>query len=330
MNRRVSMSRQTVKAEQVAKGLVSLLPVLGPSLARSRRGSRDGGRGAGSARYCYSVWLRHLVHAENNGLNTRPEAVLELGPGNSLGVGLAALLSGAARYIALDVIELANVERNLQTFDDLVALFRQRQAIPDSNEFPEVQPLVETHDFPSHILDETRMRDALAPSRLELIRNSVLDATGTAVGGVVTYKTPWSDPGVVKKQTVDLIYSQAVMEHIDDLSNAYRSMSLWLKPGGYVSHAIDFKSHGLAAAWNGHWTYSDFTWKLIRGNRPYGINRAPLSVHADLLKEHGFTIRTQIDQKRESAIRRAELASRFRGMSEDDMTTSSVFIQAAL
>src|SRR5689334_3926898 len=51
--------------------------------------------GSSSARYCYSVWLRHLSMAARLGLNTDPKDVAELGPGHSIGVGLAALLSGA-------------------------------------------------------------------------------------------------------------------------------------------------------------------------------------------------------------------------------------------
>ena len=61
--------------------------------------------GTSSARYCYSVWLRHLVMAYDSGLLQRPPAtVAELGPGDSIGIGLAALLSGARKYHALDVV----------------------------------------------------------------------------------------------------------------------------------------------------------------------------------------------------------------------------------
>ena len=48
--------------------------------------------GAVSARYCYSVWLRHVVLLAQNGLWKYPKSVAELGPGDSLGVGFCALL----------------------------------------------------------------------------------------------------------------------------------------------------------------------------------------------------------------------------------------------
>ena len=37
--------------------------------------------GTTSARYCYSVWLRHMKKAAQAGLNTNPKVVAELGPG---------------------------------------------------------------------------------------------------------------------------------------------------------------------------------------------------------------------------------------------------------
>lgn len=47
-----------------------------------------------SARYCYSVWLRHLEKLFEAGATDIPRVVGELGPGRSIGVGIAALLGG--------------------------------------------------------------------------------------------------------------------------------------------------------------------------------------------------------------------------------------------
>ncbi len=85
--------------------------------------------GTDSARYCYSVWLRHLklLH-EAGALRGVPHTVAELGPGDSIGIGLAALLSGAERYYALDVVPYPDLKSNLAIFDELVRLFRERRA----------------------------------------------------------------------------------------------------------------------------------------------------------------------------------------------------------
>jgi hypothetical protein len=96
-----------------------------------------------------------------------------------------------------------------------------------------------------------------------------------------------------------------------------------------MSHQIDFRSHGTAEAWNGHWTYGDWTWRLLRGRRAFLINRQPHSAHLRLLHEAGFTV--VYDETTDGpAIDRRKLASRFAALSEADLTTSGAFIQARL
>ena len=85
----------------------------------------------------------------------------------------------------------------------------------------------------------------------------------------------WSnDPAVIRPGSVDLLLSQAVMEHVDDLPGTHRAVHDWLKLGGYMSHTIDYRPHGTASGWNGHWAHSDFSWKLVRGRLPYLLNRS--------------------------------------------------------
>lgn len=307
----------------VVYGLCTFLPFIGTYLLGPREARRRCGiGGTPSARYCYGVWLRHLIHAQNCGLSGIPETVAELGPGGSIGCGLAALLSGCARYYALDVVKKVSVEDNLRVFDELVELFRLRSSIPDDHEFPEIYPLLESYDFPSSILDDESLSKALEERRIKRIRDAI------AGGRMITYRAPWSDPAVIPERSVDLIYSQAVLEHVDDLSTTYRCMHHWIKPGGYVSHTIDFRSHGMSDAWNGHWVCSDLLWKVIRGRRSYLINREPCSTHMELLREYGFAVRRQIATPAVSAIHRSDLSRRFRGMHDSDLTTSRVFVVA--
>jgi hypothetical protein len=125
-----------------------------------------------------------------------------------------------------------------------------------------------------------------------------------------------------------MIYSQAVLEHVDKLDYTYEILCRWLKPGGFMSHQIDFKCHQTAKEWNGHWSYSDFMWKLIRGRRPYLLNRQPLSIHLTLLEKLNFKVVCDIKIKDTSGINRERLAPRFKNMSNEDLTTSGAFIQA--
>jgi hypothetical protein len=70
-------------------------------------------------------------------------------------------------------------------------------------------------------------------------------------------------------------------------------------------------------------------WRLIKGRRVYLINREPHSTHLTLLEKRGFDVICNlriIDKS--SSIKRADLAPRYRGMSDDDLITSGAYIQA--
>lgn len=305
--------------KQLLYGIASFVPGVVGRCSKGTGGSDD-------ARYCYSVWLRHMVMANHSNLNTSPEIVAEIGPGDSLGVGLAALISGCDKYIALDVVEHANIDSNLKVFEELVALFRNRTDIPGEEEYPAIKPLLSSYEFPAAIYDEIRLAAALEGARLDSIRDSILAPQSTT--SVIKYRVPWMGGQTNDSERVDLIFSQAVLEHVVDLDATYKSMRSWLKPEGYLSHQIDYKSHGTAHEWNGHLKYSDFLWKLIIGRRPYLLNREPHSTHISILEKEGFKILCEKKFRLESTLTKEELAPRFRCISDDDVTTSGAFIQA--
>ena len=285
--------------------------------------------GSNSARYCYSVWLRHLVMAHNSGLPTKPQVIAELGPGDSLGVGLAALLSGAEKYFALDVLEYANTQANLDIFDELVTMFTRKEPIPGPQEFPRVKPFLQSYEFPSHILSDDRLRQTLNPGRVEAVKSALTNFNNPDKSSIeISYFVPWSDAGVIKEQSVDMIFSQAVLEHVGDLPHTYKALYRWLKADGFMSHEIDFSSHGRAKHWNGHWAYSELTWRLIKGKSLYLLNREPYSIHHRLMQESGFEIVHQVRVADTSGITRKQLSSRFYNMSDDDLKTRGVYLVA--
>lgn len=286
--------------------------------------------GTQSARYCYSVWLRHLVMAYRHGLLEKPPAVVaELGPGDSLGTLLAALISGSQRGYAFDVVQFAQNTRNVEVFDQLVTLFRQREAIPREDEFPRVHPQLESYEFPSDILPPAHLDEALDKPRLEALRNTLLNLGVEAdPSACITYAVPWHDSRVLEDAQVGMVYSQAVLEHVDNLPETYAACARWLKPGGIMSHRIGFQSHGLADKWNGYWAYSDLRWKLVRGRRTYLLNRQPHSRHVELLAEYNFELVCDLTVHDHTGIGREALAVAFRGISDDDLVTLGAFMQA--
>lgn len=314
------MDLQTAIA--MAKGVATYIPLL------NRLSGRHTG-GTVSPRYCYSVWLRHLTLAHSGGLPTLPTVVAELGPGDSLGTGLAALLCGAERLYAFDVVAYADLRRNLAILDGLVELFRAREPIPGDREFPEVKPKLISYEFPRHLLPESRLVSTLETARVEAIRRALRSPPGATDSRIeIKYFVPWTSAQLIEPGTVDFVYSQAVLEHVTNLDETYDALWRWLKPGGFMSHQIDFRSHGLAREWNGHWGHSDRVWRVIKGRKPYLLNREAHATHLAKLQEHGFTVVLDQAVASEGGIPRARLTSRFRHYTDDDLRTSGALLQS--
>ncbi|WP_407429755.1 methyltransferase domain-containing protein [Arcticibacter sp.] len=301
----------------VTIGLILHMPFVKTLLSYRTGGTID-------SRYCYSVWLRHLrmLNTVRNGV---PKRVAELGPGDSLGIGFAALLSGCETIRAFDVIKYWNVDRNLKIFDELVVLFKNRAPIPDNREYPRVQPRIDSHEFPGNILSEDILKESLSDQRLEAIRKEIRDPDNPS-NYLVRFFVPWDDYQVINPESVDFVYSQAVLEHVEDLDGTYIAFSKWLKKGGIMSHSIDFKCHRTTTSWNGHRTYREWEWKIVKGGRMFLINRLPYSVHRDLQGKHGFEVLKEIPVVMENRIPRHKFAQKFRNLSEEDMTTSGAYM----
>jgi SAM-dependent methyltransferase len=272
------------------------------------------------AKYYYSVWLRHIVTAYENKLNTKIDAVAELGPGDALGLGIMALLTGANQYYAFDVVHYAKNEHNIRIFYELIKLLKNKERIPDNMEFPHVEPLLTSYDFPSHILKDEDLVRSLSPERLHLIEAALKEQIEPDNSIKIEYIVPWNSYKHIRNASLDLIISQAVLEHIDDLNACYTLMAQWLKPHGFISNAIDFRSHGLTETWDGYRQYSGLAWKVIRGRRPFLLNREPYSTHVHLAKKSGFEII--------SAVQKILSPTISNGYTCPDSTIATAFIQA--
>jgi len=311
----------------VAKGLATF--VLPPSLANRSDGE------ARSAPYCYSVFLRHLSRLHAAGCSTYPQVVGEIGPGASIGVGLAALVAGASRYYGFDVKSYNAEPADIALFDDLVALFEARAGIPAGGRYAAVRPELKDHTFPHYILTARRLKQALAPARIADLRARLVAISTSGHSqrddAPAQLVAPWFGAARshgIAPASVDWIFSQAVMEHVDGIEGTYSACADWLKPGGVMSHQIDLKSHGTARAWNGHWAYSDFAWRLVRGRRGHLINRLPASAHRRAIEEAGFRIVEALPVVRDDGLGRQSLAPRFRDLEDADLRTAGAFILA--
>jgi len=300
------------------KGIATFVP----GLYDPRRGATGG---SVTARYCYSVWLRHLrtLNAACGPVTLRRAA--ELGPGDSIGIGLAAMLSGVDHLESLDVVRYASAPRNRAIFRELVELFRSRAPIPDDREFPEVQPKLANYDFPHDLLTDARLAESLNDERIAAVELAI---DGKASRVSLEYQVPWDARDLQHGAHLDLLYSQAVLEHVEDLEGTHRTLARFMRAGGVAIHAIDFRSHRITPGWDGHLQYSPTLWRLVKGRRPYLLNRKAPGEHLAALASAGFEVLAQIRTWSEPTIALNERAAAFRNWSDEDRRTTAMTVVA--
>jgi hypothetical protein len=302
-------------------GLKSYLP--------SRLSKYTGTGGTTTGAYCYSIWMRHLSIIDRYVHPFRPRVVVELGPGDSIGLGLVALLTGADTYYGLDVLEHARVQTNERVLDELVDLVGRRAPIPDGGPSSRVLPRLPSYSYPAGLLDEATLKERLSESYVSRLRAAIRNPAGA--GSPIHYSCPWSAQSVPPR-SADLVISSVVlqdMEHRpphDDLRTNMETMAGWLTPGGVMSHQIDLSCPG-GAAWNHHWAYGSLTWKVIRGKRPYYVNRVPLSEYLRLFESVGCKVAC-VDPAVAEGLRRDQLATPFKDLPDADLRTRAALVVA--
>lgn len=310
-----------VRLRPLVKGLLTFVPGVRHLLLRKGTG------GTTTARYCYEVWLKHVTLLWAHGMRSIPGTIAELGPGDSWGVGLAAMLSGVDHLYVVDVVPYANTTRNLRILDELVAFLENRSPRRRLG-WPDYDAHLDENLFPSAILTEQQLARSLTAQRVQSIRSAVQNPN-TMQGGVsVRQVVPWTDENALEANSVDLILSHSVLEHVDDLRATYRAMHRWLKPGGRMSHQIDLTAHGVSNEWNGFRAYPEPLWKLIVGRRPFLINRQPCSVHLDLIARSTYETLCVLKRFEDGGIDRSKLSSYWQHISDDDLNCGGLYLQA--
>lgn len=292
----------------------------------ARRYLRKSEKAGGNSLYCYRIWMNHLKNWSL--VNDKiPKVIVEIGSGNSLGVGLAALLSGADSFYALERTQFWNIEINIRVFDELVDVFKKeykpQQTIVKSDEKSD-----ESLNFHSHILTKEHLKYCLKKKRLKKIRKELhkpFDINNAYVRSVI----PWKRIDIIEDNTVDYIFSHTVLQHVDNLPNTYKAMSKWLKVGGCISHKIDFKSMNTTKLWNQHWTLNELEWRIVTGEINL-INREPLSSHLKLIESNNFKILHEIKTTSNNELNENDLSDDFKHLDENDLTTSGYYYFAQL
>jgi hypothetical protein len=282
--------------------------------------------GTFSSEYCYSVWLRHLHFLiEKKLFNAANEikSVAEIGPGDSLGIGLASIYTGVNNYYAFDVIEHANILGNKKISSELVTYFVNNKEIPNTDKQINTHPKLDNYDFPASRLNFNK---EFYEERATKIMKALEGNEDSDVS--IKYIVPWLGNSNHQIRDLDLIISQAVMEHVSDIEFAYNEMYKWLKKGGVISHQIDFKTHEMTKEWNGHWFIGKRIWEILSHGRKYPMNRLPLSAHIKMIEKAGFTIKNIIPVNMKNHLNGQVPQVSGVLFTEDDLITSGALIQA--
>ncbi len=288
--------------------------------------NRPGSGGSFSSAYCYSVWLRHLHYLLTEGFFQSVEEiknVAEIGPGDSLGIGLSALYTGATNYYAFDVIEHANLERNQEVSADLCRFFSQKKEIPNTHQQRNTCPKLPNYAFPE---DHLPWNISDYESRKEAISTAL--EKGASGGLSIKYVVPWFNTSSHDLPEMDLIMSQAVMEHVSDIEFAYKEMYRWLRRGGVISHQIDFKTHEMTNAWNGHFFIGEDMWDFLSRGRKYPMNRLPLSSRIKMMEKAGFTVKNVIPVTQPNTFIGIKPKVPNVNFTEEDLVISGALVQA--
>ncbi len=211
-----------------------------------------------AVRYDISVvdkWLQTLCKYTNNSISIKGQNVLELGPGADLGVGLYILHKGALKYTALDKHNLVDM----------------------------VTPEFYEHLFAYLKENETNVDIPFLKAQLELAIKKK--------SGRINYKVRknFDLSAAIDSKTVDIVFSQAVFEHFENVELTVRQLSEICKPGAIFIALIDLKTH---SRWirdkdpNNIYRYSDRFYNLFQFS---GIpNRMRPYQYKHILKKHGW------------------------------------------
>jgi len=163
-----------------------------------------------SLAYINSVYDEYLLYADIEKDGLAGKRILEIGPGDNLGVALKFIASGAAQVVCIDRIYS---ERNERQQCDIYSALRGTLD-PDAREFFDL----------AVTLDCGKVR-----FNSERIKN----ISGVDIAGA----------NKILEGEFDIIVSRAVLEHIYDIDGAFCVMDKHLKKGGRQLHKVDLRDH---------------------------------------------------------------------------------------
>lgn len=211
---------------------------------------------------------------------------LELGPGDSLASALIACAYGCARIYLVDAGAFANRD---------LAMYRR------------LADALATHGLPKVNLATSENVEAML---------AVLDAR-YLTEGLKSLKA-------IESGSVDFIWSQAVLEHVrrHEIDAVFAEFRRVLKPGGAMSHRIDFKDH-LGGSLN-NLRFSRRLWESEFMSRSgFYTNRLRPSAMLGAMRRAGFSFTIRETVRWEALpLPRTKMDPEFRDLPDEDLLVS--------
>jgi hypothetical protein len=247
--------------------------------------------------------------------------ILEIGPGDNLGVALLFAAAGAGQVVCLDRFETRS----------------------DAAQLRSIYEALRSH---LSIEEQARFDQALDRESLRVRPEKVRHVVGVAIEQA---------DRVLEAGSFDWIVSRAVLEEIPHrkLSACFAAQDRLLAPGGRLAHKIDLRDYGIFSARGFHpleyWTLPDWLHTLMSSHEP-APNRKRAAYYRALLESRGYCCDVFIthvagnkaeiephwktyprDVRVEQARRlvghiRAGLAAEFRALSDEDLMTMGIFV----
>ena len=212
---------------------------------------------ANSLAYIEKQFADYIKYA---GLSLQGKRILELGPGDNLGVALKFLAAGAASVVCLDRFYS---KRDTGHEREIYKALRERLGAEEQARFDQAVTLTDNVQF--------------NPEKLQSVYGVSLEE--------------FADKLANDHEKFDLILSCAVLEEIYDPDPVFAAMNRLLKPGGNLVHVIDLGDYGMFRNQGMHpltfLTISESIYKRMASDS--GLpNRKRLRYYVEKMKELGY------------------------------------------
>lgn len=220
--------------------------------------------------YSVSVTQWHFDTLRQWGLESvENREIVEIGPGGNLGNALLLAVAGAARVVCVDNY------RHVDFQSRIVGFYRrmiERILIDPVGSLPG-HPTPRSADWL-----KSRIDDVIA------FRGETVSFNESCI----QYLAPCPAEHIsLPDASVDVVFSQAVLEHVHHPDRVCREFARILRPGGWTSHVIDLRDHFDASGLQ-MLRYSPRLWELMSSHSHGHVNRTGAPQFESFFRESGF------------------------------------------